>query len=298
MPQQIQSFFPDQPILLNRLGKERFDLIPATPGIYRFYNDRGELLYVGKAKNLRTRLFSYKRAKTGHVSRKVARLIAQTARIEIEETGSEMEALLLENRLIRDERPPFNHANKQTEAYYFVYLKADDTGLEFRLSMRIHEDTDEMFWHGCFKGQNPVRRSMGNMLQLLWMAEHQKRSPLLLPVQLTRRLTPMHYKLPWSASEPSQHTSVIGLLTEWITGASCEFLDWLVVHIESGSRNPLNRFETLFLENRLECLKNFYDRKLVRHRILREKLSPDYKQIAQNELDDLLVRARGIERLL
>lgn len=296
MPQEIQSLFPDEYFLLNKLGNERFDLIPATPGIYRFYNERGELLYVGKAKNLRTRLFSYKRAKSGQVSRKVARLIKQIARIEIEETGTEVDALLLENRLIRDERPPFNHANKQTEAYYFVYLKTDHTGMEFRLSMRIPEDTEEMFWHGCFKGHNPVRRSMGSMLQLLWMAEHQKRSPLMLPVQLTRRLTPMHYKLTWRSSGLSQQTNVTRLLTEWITGVSCELLDWLIVQIEYGSGKPLSRFETLFLENKLECLKTFYERKLVRHRKLRENLSPDCKRIAQNELDDLLVRVRHFRK--
>ncbi len=291
MPQDLQSFFPDESILLNRLGKERFDLIPATPGIYRFYSDRSELLYVGKAKNLRTRLFSYKRAKSGQVSRKVARLITQIARIEIEATDSEVDALLLENSLIRKYRPTFNHANKQTEAYYFVYLKTDHTGMEFRLSMRIHKDTAEKFWHGCFKGHNSVRRSMGSMLQLLWMAEHQKRSPLMLPVQLTRRLTPMYYKLTWRLSGLSQQTNVTRLLTEWITGVSCELLDWLIVHIEYGSGKPLSRFETLFLENKLECLKTFYERKLVRHRKLREKLSPDCKRIAQNELDDLRVRS-------
>jgi len=238
-------------------------------------------------------LFSYKRAKTEQVSRKVARLIAQTTRIEIEETGSELEALLLENKLIREERPPFNHVNKQTEAYYFVYLKADETGLEYRLAMRTHEETDQTCWHGCFKGHNIVRRSMGCMLQLLWMAEHQLVSPHMLPVQLTRRLTPMRFSMSWKNSVKSNNREVAAhLLSQWIEGESCEFLDWLVVHIESGSTNPLSRFETLFLENRLECLKTFYDYKLVPYRHLRESLPTEHRLIAQTELDDLLVKAR------
>lgn len=56
----MTPLIPAQPILENRLGKEAFDPIPQQPGVYRFYDQRGELLYVGKAKNLRRRLFGYK----------------------------------------------------------------------------------------------------------------------------------------------------------------------------------------------------------------------------------------------
>jgi len=293
MPQDNSTLFPAQPLLPIRVGKNWFDDIPATPGIYRFFDKGGELLYVGKAKNLRFRLFSYKRAKSGSVSRKVARLIAKTYRIEIEETESELEALLLENRLIREHRPQFNHANKQTDAYYFVFLKTDDAGLEYRLAMRTHDETGQNHWHGCFKGHNIVRRSMGCMLQLIWMAEHQHVSPHMLPVQLTRRLSPMRFTLQWKTSEKRGYRSeMIQLLNQWINGESCELLDWLAICVEYGRQKRLSRFETLFLENRLECLKAFYDYKLVPYRKLRENLPEGRRLIPQNELDDLMVRAR------
>lgn len=289
MPKKDFTLLPARPLLQDRLGAEQFDSIPTSAGIYRFYDEKDELLYVGKAKNLRLRVLTYKRAKAGQVSRKVARMIARISRIEIEETESEREALLLENRWIREQRPPFNHANKQTEAYYFVYLKADELALEFRLAMRIHDETNEEFWHGCFKGHNPVRRSMGCLLQLLWMAEHQAVSPHYLPVQLTRRLTPMRFTLQWNQPEsPSVSYDLPGLLTGWIRGESCELLEWLVVRIECGRK--LSLFETHFLENRLECLKSFFDRKLVRHRMLREQLPGRRRLIAQDELDDLIVK--------
>lgn len=293
MPQNTNTLFSAHPVLPERIGKEWFDDIPSTPGIYMFFDKEGELLYVGKSKNLRLRLFSYKRAKPGDVSRKVARLIAKTTRIEIEETESELKALLRENQLIREQRPQFNHANKQPEAYYFAYLKTDDTGLEYRLAMRTHDDTQQKYWHGCFKGHNVVRRSMGCMLQLLWMAEHQSVSPHLLPVQLTRRLTPMRFSMRWKNSgTPNHHEDAGRLLNQWINGESCELLDWLATRIEYGSQKRLSRFETLFLENRLECLKAFYDYKLARYRQLRENLPAGRRLIAQYELDDLMVKAR------
>lgn len=284
MESQIKPLFPSQPLLEQRLGAAQFDSVPRAPGVYRFYDEHGELLYVGKAKNLRTRLFSYKRARAGQVSRKVSKLIGQIASFEIEVTETERDALLLENRWIRGERPPFNHANKQTETYYFVYLRTNETGLEFRLAMRIHDETDEAFWHGCFKGHTPVRQSLGCLLRLLWMAEQSVENPMHLPVQLTRNLTPMRFTLPWQpAGSPALRDGVPEMLNGWISGETCEILDWFIVHIECGKQ--LNPFQILHLEYHLECLKRFYDKKLVRHRRMRG----ERRLIGQEELDDLRV---------
>jgi len=286
MAQFVSPLFPAQPLLEERLGIERFQSLPSTPGIYRFYDRDGALLYVGKAKNLRSRLFTYKRARAGSVSRKVSKLIGQISSFEIVETETEQDALLLENRMIRTERPPFNHANKQTEAYYFVYLKPDKTGVEFRLAMRIHDETDESDWHGCYKGHAPVRRSFGCMLQLLWMAENNQHSPLHLPVQLSRNLTPMRYHIRWKEkNSPGRRDGAAEMLLNWIRGEECEILDWLIVQIECGK--SLSRFETLHLEHHLDCLKRFYDRKLVRHKTIRG----DRQLVGQDELDDLLVKS-------
>lgn len=275
-----------EPLLEERLGTDTFASIPRTPGIYRFYDSDGTLLYVGKAKNLRNRLFSYKRAKPGQVSRKVSRLIGHIDRFEIEETGTERDALLLENRWIREKRPPFNHANKQTEAYYFIYFKPSETELEFRLAMRIHDETKPDSWYGSFKGHAPVRRSLGCLLQLLWMSEHEISQPHHLPVQLTRRLTPMRYVMPFSSDSPSQLYHVQSLLQQWFLGESCEILDYLMVRVEYGNK-PLNTFQTRFIEDRLHHLKNFYDRALTRYRHLRG----ERRIIPQDELDDLVVEA-------
>tara|TARA_R100001143_G_scaffold63593_1_gene73140 strand:+ start:52221 stop:53114 length:894 start_codon:yes stop_codon:yes gene_type:complete len=281
------NLFEPQPLLENRLGAERFEAIPQKPGVYRFYDASGELLYVGKAKNLRRRLFSYKRAVAGKVSRKVARLISRISEMVWVETESEQEALLLENRMIRGDRPPFNHANKEPETYYFVYLKPDEkSGLEFRLAMRIHEETEESYWYGCFKGHRLVRQSFGCLLRLLWMAEHNVSDPMFLPVQLSRNLTPMRYRLllsDHSHNPGSKQRLPSDLIHFWITGESCEILDWFVVQIECGKKLPL--FHRLHIENHLEILKHFYDTKLVPHRSMRGEKT----RIEQDEVDDMII---------
>ncbi len=275
------NLFPPEPFLEQRLGSEAFQHIPNSPGIYRFYDRDGRLLYVGKSINLRRRLFGYKRARAGSVSRKVSEMISRIHRFELEFAKSEKAALLLENRWIREFRPSYNHANKETETYYFVYLKSTDEALEFRLAMRIHDETDKRHWHGCFKGHAPVRLSMGCLLRLFWMAEHGSENPMHLPVQLTRNLTPVRYRMPWRKEEsPARKNEVHAMLERWISGESSEILDWFIVQIECGRR--LTTFSSLHLEYHLECLKRFYDRKLVPHRIMRE----GSKLIMQDEMDD------------
>lgn len=253
---------------------------------------RGKLLYVGKAKNLRHRLFTYKRAMAGRVTRKTSRLISLIASLEYELTGSEKEALLLENRWIRSERPPFNRINKQTEAYYFVYLRPGQAHLDYRLAMQIHDDTEPEYWYGCFKGHNPVRRSLGCLLQLLWMAENGVSDPHRLPVQLTRRLTPMRYRLSLQPGSPIrlQEDNVPEMIREWLLGRSCRLIDWLVDRLTGGGLET--PFQKYFLEHYRECLERFYERKLVRHRLIREA-HPEGPQriIRQDELDDGVVRS-------
>ena len=303
METEIISLFPSKPLLEERLGKELFDEIPRSPGVYRFYNGSGRLLYVGKAKNLRSRLFSYKRAKAGKVSSKVAEMIARIDSIVWVETETEKEALLLENRMIRGSRPPYNHANKEPETYYFIYVKPYKFEVEFRLAMRIHKDTDQRYWHGCFKGHATVRRSLGCLLRLLWMAEYGIKNPMYLPVQLTRNLTPMRYTLPLVGCKddiagegvenvdqikicqnPGRSSEVLtGLIESWIKGESCEILDWLAVQIDCGE--DLAPFHERLLETHLDVLKTFYDKKLAPHRRLRGQ----NRHIKQEELDDLLV---------
>src|SRR5215212_992032 len=80
--------------------------IPLQPGIYKYYDDRNELIYVGKAKSLRKRVTSYF-TKT-FTSYKTYELVQRVARIEFTIVNSEQDAFLLENSLIKEFQPRFN----------------------------------------------------------------------------------------------------------------------------------------------------------------------------------------------
>ena len=110
------------------LGKEvikkELSLIPKSPGVYRMLNHKGDILYVGKAKNLPNRLKSYVSEKN-HIIR-TERMLSQTFKIEITTTSNESEALLLEANLIKKFKPKFNILLKDDKSFPFIFIGNKD----------------------------------------------------------------------------------------------------------------------------------------------------------------------------
>ncbi|TAH64851.1 MAG: excinuclease ABC subunit UvrC [Rhodopseudomonas palustris] len=98
-------------------------LAPTSPGVYRMLNATRDVLYVGKAKNVKKRLASYARP-TGHVLR-IARMIASTVEVEVISTSTEPEALLLEANLIKQLRPRFNVQLRDDKSFPYILITGD-----------------------------------------------------------------------------------------------------------------------------------------------------------------------------
>ena len=95
--------------------------IPTDPGVYRYYDDKGEIIYVGKAKNLKRRVSSYfnKQQQSG----KVRVLVSRIADIKFTVVNNEMEALLLENNFIKQYKPRYNILLKDDKTYPWICVK-------------------------------------------------------------------------------------------------------------------------------------------------------------------------------
>src|SRR5437660_4209975 len=98
---------------------------PASPGVYRMIDARSEVLYVGKAKNIKKRILAYRRPQA-HPTR-IARMIAATASIEFVSTATETEALLLEANLIKRLRPRFNVLLRDDKSFPYILISGDHT---------------------------------------------------------------------------------------------------------------------------------------------------------------------------
>jgi excinuclease ABC subunit C len=97
--------------------------LPGKPGVYRMIGGEGEVLYVGKAKNLKNRVSSYARG-IGHTNR-IARMIALTRAMEFVVTTTETEALLLEANLIKRLKPRFNVIMRDDKSFPYIVIRRD-----------------------------------------------------------------------------------------------------------------------------------------------------------------------------
>ncbi len=134
--------------------------LPTRPGVYRMYGQDDAVLYVGKAKNLKNRVSSYFR--TSALDSKTMALVGHIQRMETTVTTSEIEALLLEQSLIKEYRPPYNIVFRDDKSYPYIYLSTED---EYpRLAFHRGAQKRKGRYFGPFPSAYSVRDSL-NILQ-------------------------------------------------------------------------------------------------------------------------------------
>ena len=160
-----------------KFGAQLVRELPAGPAVYLFKDERGTVLYAGKAKNIRRRLAGYRNAKRRKAHRKMQRLVREASALEIRLQASEREALLLENELIRTLRPRFNVDG----AYSFLY-PAIGTGVSGARTLICFTTRVDAFaslglrWHGCFRSRPRTLEAFEDLVALLGFLGH--REPL------------------------------------------------------------------------------------------------------------------------
>jgi len=129
---------------------------PSAPGVYRMVGAGGEVLYVGKAKNIKKRVLSYARP-TGQVTR-IARMVAITASIEFVTTATETEALLLEANLIKRLRPRFNVLLRDDKSFPYILISKGERPAQISKHRGARNRDGDYF--GPFAAVNAVNRTI------------------------------------------------------------------------------------------------------------------------------------------
>lgn len=135
---------------------ERAREAPTSPGVYRFANARGAVLYVGKARNLRRRVLSYF-GRQDLAERTVA-MLESARRLDFTVTASEVEAFILENTLIKRERPRFNVMLKDDKTYPYIKVTTGERWPRVEFTRKVQDDGHTYF--GPFSGQSMARQLM------------------------------------------------------------------------------------------------------------------------------------------
>jgi len=138
---------------------ESISLLPSKPGVYQYFNTNDKIIYVGKAKNLKSRVSSYFNRDTNHGA-KITYLVRQIARIEFVVVETEIDALLLENNLIKKYQPRYNVLMKDDKTYPWICIKKENFPRVFS-TRHIIKDGSQYF------GPYASGRMMHTMLDLI-----------------------------------------------------------------------------------------------------------------------------------
>ena len=143
---------------------ERLKATPAKPGVYLMRDSSGDVLYVGKAAGLRSRVSSYF-ASSANLPRKIVNMVGKVADYEYIVTESEQEALILECNLIKEHQPPFNARLKDDKSYPFIKIDVSEDFPQVYITRRVNKDGSRYF--GPFASAGSVRRTL-NLLKKLF----------------------------------------------------------------------------------------------------------------------------------
>ena len=147
--------------------QEELKKLPHSPGVYLHHDARDEIIYIGKAKNLKNRVSLYFQSSRSR-SPKIEKMVSQIAYFEYIVTDSEVEALILENNLIKENRPRYNTMLKDDKTYPYIKLTISEAFPRLVLTRKIKKDKDKYY------GPYPEVSSVREVIDLLNNVYHLK----------------------------------------------------------------------------------------------------------------------------
>jgi hypothetical protein len=167
VPASQPLLFPDPRPLVERLGREFFRQVPEVPGVYLMRDAAEVVLYVGKARNLRKRLTSYRVANPDRMPRRHLRLLRAVERIELQACPDEIAALARESELLLALKPRFNRAGTWPATPRFLVWRWAEQDLELGVT-----ETPEAGWQVFGPSRSAVAFLRAALVRVLWCAMH------------------------------------------------------------------------------------------------------------------------------
>lgn len=148
---------------MNKFSDELKNM-PETPGVYLMHDAHDDVIYVGKAVNLKRRVSSYFRKSTNHTS-KIKSMVSKVERFEYILTDSELEALILECNLIKEYRPKYNTLMMDDKAYPYICVMTSEDYPRIKIARKMKKDGNK--YYGPFTSGGAVRNTI-ELLQKIY----------------------------------------------------------------------------------------------------------------------------------
>ncbi|HEV7923908.1 MAG TPA: GIY-YIG nuclease family protein [Verrucomicrobiae bacterium] len=245
MPLKQCLLFPDPHPLVERLGRDFFRQLPEGPGVYLMRDAKDTVLYVGKAKNLRKRLCSYRVANPDRMPRRHLRLLRAVARIELQECADESAALTRESELLRTLKPKFNRADTwPSKARFLVWRCAE---ARFELAITETPGPDDRHLGPLGSGAVFMRAVL---VRLLWFSLHPERGIAGMPAGWARG----HLENPTLIQRKTGDEEVNNCVEALFTGQIDVFCEWVRARMKDG----LHPFEKAAVDADLEFIADYF----------------------------------------
>jgi len=176
VPTRQTLLFQDPRPLVERLGHDFFRQLTERPGVYLMQDAAGRVLYVGKAKNLRKRLSSYRVANPDRLGRRQLRLLQQVARIELQACPDESAALAREAELLLALKPKFNRAGVWLAPSRFLRWRRTAHTLELAIA-----ETPGIGWQAAGPFGSGIIYFRAALVRLLWFALRTRSGSMAMP---------------------------------------------------------------------------------------------------------------------
>lgn len=232
--------------------------LSAEPGVYRMYDVRGDVIYVGKAKNLKKRVSSYFRKKVDSV--KTHTLVKNIHNMDVTLVSSEMEAFLLENNYIKKYRPRYNVVLRDDKSYPFIFLSDHEHP---RLSFHRGPKKKKGTYFGPYPSAWAVRESLRIMQKVFPVRQcedsyYRARSRPCLQYQMKRCSAPCVEGYV-SDEEYAEQTQLASL---FLKGKNAEVISTLVGKMEKASE-VLNYEAAAIYRNQISALRKIQEQQYV-----------------------------------
>ncbi|HLV49234.1 MAG TPA: excinuclease ABC subunit UvrC [Aliidiomarina sp.] len=227
------------------------------PGVYRMYDNSGDVIYVGKAKNLNKRVSSYFRKQVDSVKTKA--LVRHIASMDVTVTNSEAEALILENTFIKKYRPRYNVLLRDDKSYPYIFISGHRHP---RIAFHRGTRREKGDYFGPFPNGSAVRDSL-KLLQKLFPVRqcddtfYRSRSRPCLQYQLKRCLAPCV-----AIPSDEEYNDQVDLVRMFLRGKNDEVIERLIHGMDHAS-DALNFEKAAVLRDQIGALRQVQERNAV-----------------------------------
>jgi predicted GIY-YIG superfamily endonuclease len=236
-----------------KFGAEFLELLPGSPGVYLVYDQQDELIYIGKARNLKRRLSQYRNTLRRKKHRRMRGIVKEAAHIEIRCTETHLDACLTEVMLIQKHRPRWNIVGAYSFLYPLIGIRSANGNIEFCMTTTpeaVLKEWPGFEFHGAFRSRQITGDAFFALMRLLRFVGHANPSN-------RRRRIPRHSYIFSFRRLPSNWA---GIWASFYKGESALAMEELILNLveNTGARCRPSK-----VQEHLDELKRFW-----RHEVL------------------------------